>query len=128
MTVPATGDGTSVSTLSVEISKSGSSRSTASPSAFSHFRIVPSTIVSPSCGIWIDVIGLLPRAARGSPSGQLLDGRSMSATCGRNASSSVGENGTGMFGGERRVTGASRCSNAFSAIVAATSAPMPTNR
>jgi hypothetical protein len=60
VTVPATGDGTSVSTLSVEISNSGSSRATLSPSFFSHFRIVPSTIVSPSCGIWIDVIALVP--------------------------------------------------------------------
>src|SRR5919108_162660 len=55
-TVPATGEGTSVSTLSVEISKSGSSRSISSPSCFSHFRIVPSTIVSPSWGILIVVI------------------------------------------------------------------------
>ncbi len=59
-TVPATGDGTSVSTLSVEISKSGSSRSTWSPSFLSHFRIVPSTMVSPSWGIWIDVMRAAP--------------------------------------------------------------------
>ena len=38
----------------------------------------------------------------------------------------VGENGTGRFGGDSRSTGVSRCWNAFSAIVAATSAPMPT--
>ena len=48
---PATGEGTSVSTLSVEISKRGSSRSTDSPSCFSHLVMVPSTTVSPSCGI-----------------------------------------------------------------------------
>ena len=53
---------------------------------------------------------------------------SMSATCGRNASSSGGENGTGWFGGASRTTGASRCSKAFSAITAATSAPIPRNR
>src|SRR6266550_4474195 len=69
VTVPATGEGTSVSTLSVEISNRGSSRATASPSRLSHFRIVPSTIVSPSCGIWIDV------TSSSSPAGQPVDGR-----------------------------------------------------
>ena len=49
----------------------------------------------------------------------------MSATCGRNASSSGGENGTGMFGGASRATGASRCSKAFSAIIAADLGPDP---
>ena len=39
---PAADDGTSVSTLSVEISNSGSSSATWSPSCLSHFRIVPS--------------------------------------------------------------------------------------
>jgi hypothetical protein len=51
VSVPAAGDGTSVSTLSVEISNSGSSWATSSPSCFSHFRIVPSMTVSPSWGI-----------------------------------------------------------------------------
>src|SRR5437868_6649017 len=69
VTVPATGEGTSVSTLSVEISNSGSSALTWSPSFFSHFKIVPSTIVSPSCGIWIDV------TTTSSPGGQTIDGR-----------------------------------------------------
>jgi hypothetical protein len=69
VTVPATGEGTSVSTLSVEISNNGSSRATESPSRFSHFKIVPSTIVSPSCGIWIDV------TSSSSPAGQPVDGR-----------------------------------------------------
>src|SRR5439155_11387355 len=50
-TFPPTGEGTSVSTLSVEISNSGSSRSTFSPSFFSHLVMVPSTTVSPSCGM-----------------------------------------------------------------------------
>src|SRR3954469_7197659 len=67
VTVPATGDGTSVSTLSVEISNNGSSALTSSPSALSHFKIVPSTIVSPSCGIWIDV------TTASSPRGQTVD-------------------------------------------------------
>jgi len=42
--VPAAGDGISASTLSVEISKSGSSRWTVSPGFLSHLVIVPSKI------------------------------------------------------------------------------------
>jgi hypothetical protein len=45
---PATGDGTSVSTLSVETSKSGSSAATVSPTFLNHFVMVPSVTVSPS--------------------------------------------------------------------------------
>jgi hypothetical protein len=45
---PASDAGTSVSTLSVEISNSGSSTATWSPSCFNHFKIVPSITVSPS--------------------------------------------------------------------------------
>jgi hypothetical protein len=48
---PAAGDGTSVSTLSVDTSKSGSSRATSSPTAFIHRVMVPSVTVSPNCGI-----------------------------------------------------------------------------
>src|SRR5271169_1664124 len=48
---PAPGDGISVSTLSVEISTSGWSSVTTSPSFTSHFAIVPSTTLSPICGI-----------------------------------------------------------------------------
>src|SRR6185503_5512354 len=54
--VPAAGDGISASTLSVEISKSGSSRSTRSPTFFSHFVIVPSAMDSPICGITTSVL------------------------------------------------------------------------
>jgi hypothetical protein len=49
--VPAFGDGISASTLSVEISSSGSSRPTSSPTCFSHFETVPSAMDSPICGI-----------------------------------------------------------------------------
>ena len=52
----------------------------------------------------------------------------MSATVGRKASSSGGENGTGVSGGARRITGASSDSNPSSAITAETSAPTPRNR
>src|SRR6267378_4975511 len=48
---PAEGDGISASTLSVEISNSGSSRSTLSPGFLSHLVIVPSKILSPIWGI-----------------------------------------------------------------------------
>ena len=46
-----------------------------SPSCFSHFRIVPSMIVSPSCGIWIEVTGASPpgSACRWSPGREPLD-------------------------------------------------------
>src|SRR5215218_8039457 len=52
---PETGEGTSVSTLSVEISNRGSSASTWSPSCLSQRVIVPSVIDSPSSGILIGV-------------------------------------------------------------------------
>jgi hypothetical protein len=54
--VPAAGEGISVSTLSVDISNSGSSRSTLSPGFFSHFVSVPSTMLSPIWGIRTSVI------------------------------------------------------------------------
>ena len=47
---PATGEGSSVSTLSVDISRSGSSCATASPTAFSQRVTVPSVTDSPSAG------------------------------------------------------------------------------
>ncbi len=49
--VPEAGLGTSVSTLSVEISSSGSSASICSPSCFSQRVIVPSETDTPICGI-----------------------------------------------------------------------------
>ncbi len=51
VTLPATGLGISVSTLSVETSSSGSSTSTVSPSFLSHRVTVPSVTDSPSAGI-----------------------------------------------------------------------------
>ncbi len=48
---PATGEGISASTLSVEISKIGSSRWTVSPTFLSHLVMVPSVMDSPICGI-----------------------------------------------------------------------------
>ena len=57
-TTPATGEGTSVSTLSVETSTRGSSTSTCSPTSFSQRVTVPSVTDSPSAGsttVW-DII------------------------------------------------------------------------
>src|SRR5262245_8290937 len=51
LTTPAPGLGTSVSTLSVEISSSGSSCAMVSPTCFSHFVTVPSDTETPICGI-----------------------------------------------------------------------------
>ena len=50
-TVPETGDGISVSTLSVETSNSASSAETASPTFLSQRVTVPSVTDSPSAGI-----------------------------------------------------------------------------
>ena len=49
--VPANGEGTSLSTLSVAISKTASSRATESPSFFNHLSIFASMILSPNLGI-----------------------------------------------------------------------------
>ena len=48
---PATAEGTSVSTFSVDTSNSTSSTATVSPTSLCHRMIVPSVTVSPSCGI-----------------------------------------------------------------------------
>ena len=56
---PAAGDGISASILSVEISNSGSSRSTLSPTFLIQRTIVPSAIDSPICGITTSV-AMLP--------------------------------------------------------------------
>ncbi|VBA55135.1 hypothetical protein LAUMK191_03270 [Mycobacterium attenuatum] len=53
---PATGDGISVSTLSVETSTSGSSTPTESPTFFSQRVTVPSVTDSPSSGISTGVV------------------------------------------------------------------------
>ena len=61
---PATGDGTSVSTLSVDTSKSVSSRATSSPTCLNHRMTVPSVTVSPNCGIVMSAISS-PQNPRG---------------------------------------------------------------
>src|ERR1700676_3242228 len=51
LSTPAEGEGISASTLSVEISKRGSSRSTLSPGFLSHLVMVPSKMLSPIWGM-----------------------------------------------------------------------------
>src|SRR5579875_3607733 len=64
VSTPAAGDGISASTLSVEISKRGSSRWTVSPTCLSHLVMVPSKIDSPICGMMTSVFACpLPGAA-----------------------------------------------------------------
>jgi hypothetical protein len=60
--IPEAGDGISVSTLSVETSRSGSSAVTCSPSFFSQRVTVPSVTLSPSWGITTetDMFGVTP--------------------------------------------------------------------
>ena len=53
--VPATGEGISVSTLSVETSRSASSTATESPTFFNQRVTVPSETLSPSAGMVITV-------------------------------------------------------------------------
>src|ERR1700722_20918173 len=53
--MPAAGEGISASTLSVEISKSGSSRWTVSPGFLSHLVMVPSVMDSPIWGMTTSV-------------------------------------------------------------------------
>src|SRR5277367_2522735 len=70
---PAEGEGISASTLSVEISKSGSSRSTLSPGFLSHLVIVPSKMLSPIWGMTTSTaMGYLslPRETRGPAEGR----------------------------------------------------------
>ena len=61
---PATGDGISVSTLSVETSSSGSSTSTRSPTFFSQRVTVPSVTLSPSAGRLTDSLMRLSPSQR----------------------------------------------------------------
>ena len=67
--MPATGDGISVSTLSVETSSSASSAATESPMAFNQRVTVPSVTLSPSAGSTTGVIRPLLVGAAGAATG-----------------------------------------------------------
>ena len=67
--VPATGEGISVSTLSVDTSSNASSTATLSPTPFNHRVTVPSLTLSPSAGIVIIVPALLAAGATAGVTG-----------------------------------------------------------
>ncbi len=65
MIVPVAGAGSSMSTLSVEISTTVSPSLTASPTLTAHSRIVPSVTLSPPVGVTMSIT----RGGTGSPAG-----------------------------------------------------------
>src|SRR3984885_10614212 len=69
---PATGEGISASTLSVEISNSGSSCCTVSPGFFSHLVMVPSKIDSPIWGMITSVAETAAGCTGAAGAGELV--------------------------------------------------------
>ncbi len=67
MTTPVPGLGTSVSTLSVEISSSGASASIVPPSLTSHLTIVPSETDTPIWGMTTSMTVALAISTRRAP-------------------------------------------------------------
>ena len=112
--VPATGDGISVSTLSVETSSSASSTATKSPTFLSQRVTVPSLTDSPSAGI---VMTVPPPLAAGAATGAA--GGGVGAT---GAGAAITGATTGATGA---ATGAGADAPALSAITAS-SAPTAT--
>ena len=80
-TVPATGDGISVSTLSVETSSSGSSTSTVSPTCFSQRVTVPSVTLSPRAGRVTSVPSPEPAAGASSAGASCWGSSCFGASC-----------------------------------------------
>ena len=74
VSTPATGEGISASTLSVEISNSGSSFWTVSPAFFSHLVMVPSKMDSPICGMTTSVPPIAGPVAASTLAGAALSG------------------------------------------------------
>ena len=113
--MPDTGDGISVSTLSVETSSNASSAATASPTFFSHLVTVPSVTDSPKAGIETIVAPLLAAAGAGVE------------TC--TGATGVGV-GAGVATGAGAATGAGVCAAGFAAepdsAITASSAPTAT--
>ncbi len=66
--VPAAGAGNSMSTLSVEISTTGSPCLTASPTFTLHSRIVPSVTDSPPVGVTMSIVSPLDASVAATPS------------------------------------------------------------
>ena len=67
LSTPEAGAGISASTLSVEISNSGSSRCTLSPTFLSHLVMVPSTMDSPIWGMMTSVAIYVRLVSAGRP-------------------------------------------------------------
>ncbi|SIN58662.1 Uncharacterised protein [Mycobacteroides abscessus subsp. abscessus] len=91
---PATGDGISVSTLSVETSTSGSSTPTSSPTFLSQRVTVPSVTDSPSSGILTEV----PEPAGAAAAGGSAAGSGAAAAVASGAGAGVGS-GAGAAAG-----------------------------
>ena len=93
--MPATGEGISVSTLSVETSSNASSTATESPTFLSQRVTVPSETDSPSAGIEITVPALAAgAAATGATAGAAATGAGVS-TAGAGATGAVGATAAG---------------------------------
>ena len=78
--VPATGEGISVSTLSVETSSKASSTATESPTFLSQRVTVPSETLSPSAGIVMTVPAPFEVGAAGADTGAAATGAGVSIT------------------------------------------------
>src|SRR5579884_2276842 len=90
VSTPAAGDGISASTLSVEISKRGSSRCTVSPTCLSHFVMVPSKMDSPIWGMMTSVFACpLPEGA-GAGAGELAGASGFASAAGEAAGAGAG--------------------------------------
>src|SRR5215470_1134805 len=97
--VPAAGDGISVSTLSVDTSSSGSSKSTRSPTCLSHRVTVPSVTDSPRAGIVTVVPPSLPEPGWGPEStGLSPDAAGWVAGCCDDVSCGLGWSAGGVHG------------------------------
>ena len=114
---PATGDGISVSTLSVETSSKASSTATVSPTFFNQRVTVPSLTDSPSAGIAITV----PAAADAATGGAATGGATGAATGGATG----GATGASCAGATGAAGAAGVLADALSAIIA-NSAPTKT--
>ncbi len=113
--MPATGEGTSASTLSVAISTIGSSSATASPMFFSHRVTVPSVTDSPMAGIVTCVpVAAGDGAAAGEGAAGSDDGTGAAATAGATGSGAGGAVG-GVIAGASGVEAAGAADGAAAA-------------
>ena len=100
--VPAVGAGSSMSTLSVEISTTAWPSCTSSPTLTDHSRIVPSVTDSPPAGVTMSTISPLP-AASGSASVAGASGSVCGSAAGASGSVTVRAPRVGLRLGGRRL-------------------------